>query len=337
MLSILNGIHVIKMYVWEKSFAKIINDIRKHEIQAIKKGYNVKATLLSFRILTKLALFASLLVYVLTGQSITAQKAFVVISYLNVINGSMVEFWPLALSSVAEALVSFKRVQEFLAQSNKTSEKIGAGDDQSLTLINNNFIINGVKEKVGPESRIMLKNVKASWHNEEGDLKFGLSSINLNIEDGITAIIGPVGSGKTTLLDVILKELNLTSGELKVNGRISYAPQEAWIFQGSVKNNILFTEPYDEARYKNVVEVCALLPDFELFPHGDETIVGERGVSLSGGQKARISLARAVYKNVDIYLLDDPLSAVDVHVGKHIFENCINAFLGVSITFYCIN
>lgn len=334
MLSFLNGIHVIKMYVWEKSFAKIINEIRKHELQAVKMGYNVKATLLSLSIITKLALFVSLLFYVLTGAQITAQKTFVVISYLNVINGSMVEFWPLAFTSVAEAFVSFKRVQEFLLQSDKTPEKISPWTD-GLKTENNNIIANGIKDElISSKSRIIMKNLSAFWYHEDGEQKFGITSMNLNIEDGITAVIGSVGSGKSTLLNIILKELDLTSGDLKINGRVSFASQQAWIFQGSVKNNILFTEDYDEARYKKVVEVCALLADIESLPHGDETILGERGISLSGGQKSRINLARAVYKQADIYLLDDPLSAVDVHVGKHIFENCIKAFLGVSFCFF---
>lgn len=336
MLSILNGIQVIKMYAWEKSFAQIIKQIRKREINAISKGYNIKATLLSFRILTKIALFVSLVVYVVSDNSITAQKTFVVISYFNVINGSMVEFWPLALASVAEGLVSVKRVQQFLMIGEKSEKgsyynEIALEDDD----------INDRKFKEGQMySNIVLENVSAYWKSDDGKDRIGISAINLEIGEGITAIIGHVGSGKTTLLETILREVEIESGDLKINGKISYATQQSWIFQGSVKNNILFTENYNEERYKIVIEVCALLPDFEQLPHGDETMVGERGVSLSGGQKARINLARAIYKSADIYLLDDPLSAVDVHVGKHIFDRCIKQFLRVGqiqICFCCIN
>lgn len=122
-------------------------------------------------------------------------------------------------------------------------------------------------------------------------------------------------------------ELELDSGLLEVHGALSYANQESFIFEGSIKSNILFTEEYDEKRYSEIVSVCGLTKDFEIFEFGDETLVGEKGVSLSGGQKARISLARAVYKKADIYLLDDPLSAVDSHVGKSIFKQCILKFL----------
>ena len=118
----------------------------------------------------------------------------------------------------------------------------------------------------------------------------------------------------------ILHELSLESGSLRVKGRVSYAPQESWAFMSSIRENILFGTEFDETKYNNVVNVCALDRDFKLFPYGDRTLVGERGVSLSGGQKARITLARALYREADIYLLDDPLSAVDASVAKHIFQ-----------------
>lgn len=123
----------------------------------------------------------------------------------------------------------------------------------------------------------------------------------------------------------------LIDGSLEVSGTISYAAQQAWIFEGSVKSNIIFIEDFDEKRYRKVLHACALERDLEQFAHGDETIVGERGISLSGGQKARINLARAIYKRADIYLLDDILSAVDAVVGKSIFERGIKQFLKVSL------
>lgn len=134
-------------------------------------------------------------------------------------------------------------------------------------------------------------------------------------------------SGKSTLLHVLIGELDVDDGDCLINGSISYASQESWLFGGTVRSNIIFIEEYDQKRYKEVVRVCCLERDFKLMPNGDMTIVGERGISLSGGQKARISLARAVYKQADIYLLDDPLSAVDSHVGKHLFQECIQKFL----------
>jgi len=122
-------------------------------------------------------------------------------------------------------------------------------------------------------------------------------------------------------------ELPLLEGTKSVRGKIAYAPQEAWVFSGTVRQNILCGLEYDLKRYKRVVKACALEKDFTLLPNGDETTVGEKGVSLSGGQKARLNLARALYIDADIYLLDDPLSAVDTHVGRHLFDRAINGFL----------
>ena len=122
-------------------------------------------------------------------------------------------------------------------------------------------------------------------------------------------------------------ELPLLEGTKSVRGKIAYAPQEAWVFSGTVRQNILCGLEYDLKRYKRVVKACALEKDFTLLPNGDETTVGEKGISLSGGQKARLNLARALYIDADIYLLDDPLSAVDTHVGRHLFDKAINGFL----------
>lgn len=143
----------------------------------------------------------------------------------------------------------------------------------------------------------------------------------------LTVIIGQVGSGKSSILLSILRELKLKSGTIKTNGSISYASQEAWIFNGTVRQNILFGREFDPKRYAKVVQVSALESDFKQFLQGDQTRVDDRGTSLSGGQRARLSLARALYTNSDCYLLDDPLSAVDTAVAKHIFEKCIKNYL----------
>lgn len=310
MYSIINGIQVIKMFGWEKAFEGLINTIRRDEMKAIAKGYYVKATLLSFEILTSLAVFVTLVLYIYTGNSITAEKAFVTIAYFNFVNRHLVYFWPLAVASVADGWISLKRVESFLTQ------KVSKDDSESI-----------------PETTTMeitLKNASAYW-NKEDDNRNGITSVNLNVTpQELTAIVGHVGSGKTTLLEVILKELPLIEGSLEIGGSISYAAQLAWIFEGSVRNNIVFIEDFNEIRYKRVIHVCELERDLEQLPSGDETIVGERGISLSGGQKARINLARAIYKKADIYLLDDILSAVDAVVGKNIFEKVIRQFLKVN-------
>ena len=155
------------------------------------------------------------------------------------------------------------------------------------------------------------------------DIQFSTAS------QGLTVITGPVGSGKSTLLSVIAGEISADiCGSITFQGTLAYVPQTAWIFSGTIRENILFGQPYDESKYNRVIEACALKEDIQRFPDYDQTVVGERGEVLSGGQQARVSLARAVYADADLYLLDDPLSAVDFKVGQHIFKTCINDLLG---------
>lgn len=154
-----------------------------------------------------------------------------------------------------------------------------------------------------------MTNVTAKWEVNQSENT--LENLNLQVEKGkLYAVIGMVGSGKSSLLSMILGEISLVEGEIRVNGSVSYASQEIWVFSSTVRQNILFGQDYDRQRYQKVVKACALLKDFQQFPQGDLTVVGERGSSLSGGQKARVNLARALYRQSDIYLLDDPLSAV---------------------------
>ncbi|XP_044777988.1 ATP-binding cassette sub-family C member 12 [Neomonachus schauinslandi] len=143
----------------------------------------------------------------------------------------------------------------------------------------------------------------------------------------VLGICGNVGSGKSSLIAALLGQMQLQQGIVAVNGTVAYVSQQAWIFHGNVRENILFGEKYDHQRYQHTVRVCALQEDLSSLPYGDLTEIGERGLNLSGGQRQRISLARAVYSNHEIYLLDDPLSAVDAHVGKHVFEECIKKTL----------
>ncbi|XP_012169298.1 ATP-binding cassette sub-family C member 4 isoform X1 [Bombus terrestris] len=173
---------------------------------------------------------------------------------------------------------------------------------------------------------VKMNHLTAKWEPSQSENT--LEGVNLEIQKGkIYAVIGMVGAGKSSFLSAILGEIEVTGGHVKVNGSLSYAGQEAWVFGSTVRQNILFGQPYDRQLYQKVVKACSLQRDFKQFPQGDQTIVGERGSSLSGGQKARVNLARSLYRQADIYLLDDPLSAVDTHVSKHLFEECIQRYL----------
>ncbi|XP_058461266.1 probable multidrug resistance-associated protein lethal(2)03659 [Malaya genurostris] len=366
MNEIIQGIQVIKMYAWEHSFSRMVDAIRRKEITGIRGTLFIRAGLLSFNLVSRLSIFLSLVGYCYSGNVFTARQVFIVTSYFNLLYSSMLHFWPLSLTSVAEGLISIKRIEEFLLLPERKMLPVPAGrvaanghsgtEESEIKLIESAKMANGdgaiildsltttaaaepgkisskrfVNKKGYARRGIFLQDGTASWGkepNEERGKVVGIQEVNLSVEKSqLCAIVGPVGSGKSTLLQVILGELELDEGRLEISGDISYAPQEPWLFEGSVKNNIVFTEDYHEKRYREVVKVCALEKDFELLPHGEETIVGERGISLSGGQRARISLARSIYRKADIYLLDDPLSAVDTHVGKHIFEECIKSYL----------
>lgn len=335
MNEIINAIQIIKFYAWENSFAKVIEKTRKKELRAVKGSSYIMALLYSMWAVSRVSLFLTMITFVSTGQVLTARKVFIVSAYYTILNDSMVHFWPLAIAFCAEAYVSTKRLKEFLLIKEtkpkvKKDAKLDIKDAGLKTDDFDKIFSSGRVQHVDSalKGEIIFKDVNADWVSAEGEATTGLSSFNLKVKPGeLYAIVGSVGSGKTSLLHAVLGELEIDSGLLEIHGSLSYANQESFIFEGSVKSNILFTEEFDKQRYDQVVSVCGLERDFEIFEHRDDTLVGEKGVSLSGGQKARINLARAVYKKADIYLLDDPLSAVDSHVGKNIFKQCILKFL----------
>ncbi|KAG0299227.1 hypothetical protein BGZ98_010242 [Dissophora globulifera] len=175
----------------------------------------------------------------------------------------------------------------------------------------------------GSENQDPDSSAASSIHSEDKG-SFTLKNIDIKIPRGqLVAIVGAVGSGKSSLLNALVGEMKKTSGVMEYGGSIGYCPQSAWIQNATVKDNILFGLPLDEQRYKSVIKDCALERDIQILPDGDQTEIGERGINLSGGQKQRVNIARAVYFDADVVLLDDPLSAVDAHVGKYLFKNCI--------------
>lgn len=342
MNEIISGIQVIKMYAWEIPFGKMVAYARRKEINAIRKVSYIRGILLSFiMFLTRVSVFLSLVGYVLLQQVLTPEKAFVITAYYNILRTTMTVFFPQGISQLAEALVSIKRIQKFMLyeETDIVDKSVDnpnyPGSNQSTVVKDDEKSLNRKEaEKVFAsnghatlsEAGIVMNHVKAKWDSNSSE--YTLDDVNLRVQPGtLIAIIGPVGSGKSSLVQSILGELRPESGTIKVNGTFSYASQEPWLFTGTVRQNILFGQPMNRRRYQQVVKKCALERDFELLPYGDKTIVGERGASLSGGQKARISLARAVYRETSIYLLDDPLSAVDTHVGRHLFDQCMRGFL----------
>ncbi|KAF5283708.1 hypothetical protein FQR65_LT13743 [Abscondita terminalis] len=322
MNEIISGIQVIKMYTWEKSFAKLVALARRYEIKSLRRTSYVRACLLSFSTFTtRLSLFFTVLAYVLLGSKIDAKKIFAVIGFYNVLRQSMTILFPFAISKVAELNVSINRLNQFLLHEETQLWKQHNNRSTYGSINENDFNL-----KCTQKNAVYMQCGTAKWSDSSTVNTF--TNLNIRIKSGsLVSVIGSIGSGKTSLLHAILRELPLLQGTLEINGIVSYASQEPWIFSGNVRQNIIFGQPLNPNRYGAVVKKCCLERDFSLFPHGDRTLVGERGVSLSGGQRARINLARAIYKEADIYLLDDPLSAVDAHVSKELFEKCIKGFL----------
>ncbi|KAJ8707774.1 hypothetical protein PYW07_011451 [Mythimna separata] len=348
MNEVIQSIEAIKMYAWENAFVRIIGKARKKEMNVIKKMSWLRAVMIScVKLNTKVAILLSIMSYISFGNDLTAAKVFVIFSYYEILKYSLVDFLPLAITFTLEAYVSVKRMQEFLLL-----PEVDNQDGVDLWNIEESNVVpekNGVFEKIGngqqayiksesnleqlkPQVLIAMKDYTAHWKNVDDAAVDGkipaLVDINLNIQpETLTTVVGTVGSGKSTLLQAMLRELSPSSGHLHVHAVVAYASQEPWLFEASVRQNILFGQDMDLRRYKQVIKCCQLKTDLEILPNGDKTVVGERGASLSGGQRARISLARCVYQNADVYLLDDPLAAVDAKVAHAIYEDCIKNFL----------
>ncbi|XP_071455801.1 probable multidrug resistance-associated protein lethal(2)03659 [Hetaerina americana] len=326
---IIRGIRVIKMYAWEKPFAILIANSRRKEINVIRKTSFIRGLYMTFNLFTtRMALFCAITTYVAFGHIAPPEKVFVISSYYNILSHTMSSFFVRGIAEIAEARVSVGRLQKFMMLDEVKREEIlcKKKSQQDPAPLLNGTVNKKTNQDHEGESSISMEKLEAKWDPSSSDAT--LSSINLNVKHGtLLGIIGSVGSGKSSLLQAILGEMPTTSGTMQIKGHVSYASQEPWVFGGTIRQNILFGNKYDERRYKAVTAACALRPDFRQLPRGDLTHVGDRGSLLSGGQKARVNLARALYGKADIFLLDDPLSAVDAHVGKHLVDECLSGSL----------
>ncbi|XP_053313014.1 ATP-binding cassette sub-family C member 2-like [Spea bombifrons] len=300
---ILHGIKILKLYAWEPSYQKKVVDIRESEMDVLKSsGYLTTFSMLTLTCIPFLVSIATFGVYFLLDEAnvLTASKVFTTISLFNILRLPLFDL-PTVISSVVQTKVSLGRL-----------ENLFCGEELNPENIETTYSGNHAVGFVG---------ASLQWDKTGPSV---LKDLNLKIPEGaLVAVVGQVGSGKSSLLSAILGEMNKLEGTIQRKGSVAYVSQQAWIQNAVFQDNILFGLPFSKLHYEQVLEACALLPDLELLPNGDQTEIGERGVNLSGGQKQRVSLARAVYSNADIYLLDDPLSAVDVHVGKHLFDKVI--------------
>ncbi|XP_038108731.1 multidrug resistance-associated protein 1 [Culex quinquefasciatus] len=302
MNEILCGIKVLKLYAWEPSFEKKIRQIRDKEAKVLKSAMYLNSwTSFMWTTTPFLVTLVTFATYVLMDENnvLDATTAFVSLALFAILRNPL-SWLPFLVTHLVQTYVSINRINKYLNHDELNPDNVQHDRKES--------------------SPLLIENGNFSW----GDDETTLQDINIQVgKNELAAIVGTVGSGKSSILSAFLGEMDKLSGRVNTVGTIAYVSQQAWIQNATLRDNILFGKPMDNKRYQKIIAACALKPDLEMLPGGDQTEIGEKGINLSGGQKQRVSLARAVYNDADIYFLDDPLSAVDSHVGKHIFEQVI--------------
>ncbi|KAL7922508.1 multidrug resistance-associated protein [Trichoderma austrokoningii] len=329
---ILQNIRIIKYFAWERRFGKIVDEKRQAELKALRSRFLLWALAVAiWNSVPVLITFFSFLVYTLIEKKpLYPSVAFTAISLFMLLRVPL-DLLGDMFAHVQEAKVSIDRVEEYLME--EETEKY-----KQLGLDN---VDEDGKKHIGFRDATLIWGGKDSVA-EDGSRAFRLLDLDIDFQIGkLNIIAGPTGSGKTSMLMGLLGEMTLVEGRVFCPGgrsredvrpdpetgladTVAYVAQAAWLVNANIKDNIIFAAPFDEQRYKDVIVACALERDLEILDHGDQTLVGEKGITLSGGQKQRISLARALYSNSAHILLDDCLSAVDSHTAQWIFTNCIN-------------
>jgi ATP-binding cassette subfamily C (CFTR/MRP) protein 1 len=358
---ILQGVRFVKYFGWETSFLERIQRIRKKEIKAIQVLLTIRNAILAVGM--SMPVFASMISFITYSQVHKHLDPAKIFSSLALFNSMRIplNFLPLVIGQVIDANASVKRIQEFLLA--EEAEETATWDynaKDAVTIKNADFTWerhptqDNEDSPVGPGGAAGKKAAKIAAKQEKKDKKEAIHAANdgngaeaqsdsttveeqapFKIEgldlafgrDELVAIIGSVGSGKSSLLAALAGDMRKTSGEVVIGASRAFCPQYAWIQNATVRENIIFGKDFDQEWYDEVVDACALRADLDMLPAGDKTEIGERGITVSGGQKQRMNIARAIYFNADIILMDDPLSAVDAHVGRHIMDNAICGLL----------
>ncbi|KAK4241442.1 P-loop containing nucleoside triphosphate hydrolase protein [Achaetomium macrosporum] len=347
---ILQSIRFVKFFGWENSFLERLDDFRKREISAIQVVLAIRNLIMAIGL--SLPIFASMLsfiTYSLTHHNLAPAEVF---SSLALFNGLRMplNMLPLVIGQVTDAWSSLSRIQEYLLAEEREEEAVYKPDAPNAVEMHNASFTwertptqdpegtvagptKGKKEKASKtkpgkhDSSAADSSEEASTLVEERE-PFKLEDLNFEIgRTELVAVIGTVGSGKTSLLAALAGDMRKTNGEVILGASRAFCPQYAWIQNATVRQNILFGKEMDKEWYAEVIKACALQPDLDMLPNNDMTEIGERGITISGGQKQRLNIARAIYFDADIVLMDDPLSAVDAHVGRHIFDNAILGLL----------
>ncbi|KAI7725406.1 hypothetical protein M8C21_031087, partial [Ambrosia artemisiifolia] len=313
---VLRNIKTLKLQAWDTHYLEKLKGFRKVEYNWLWKSLRLNAV--GAFVFWGAPTFISVLTFggcVLMDIPLTAGRVLSALATFRMLQDPIFNL-PDLLNVIAQGKVSADRVASFLQEEEIKSDTVEYVP-RSLT-----------------EFDVEVENGRFSWDPDSRNYA-NLDQIDLQVKRGMkVAICGTVGSGKSSLLSCILGEMTKISGTVKISGSKAYVPQSAWILTGNIRENILFGNDYDETRYENTIKACALSKDLELFATGDLTEIGERGINMSGGQKQRIQIARAVYNDADIYLLDDPFSAVDAHTGTELFQKCLLGMLKEKTVLY---
>ncbi|KAF5370935.1 hypothetical protein D9615_009781 [Tricholomella constricta] len=341
---VLQGIRLIKFYAWESFYINQIGNLRTREIATIKKSAIARSALIA------------IITYALSGHDLNIAIIFSSLQLFNIIRAPLI-FFPFVLSSLTDALVALARISKFLLSEELAEPYLLDYEQKHAVTVDGDFAwetagkleeskfsggagrkggkngngkksakrrSKGAGDSVLPTTSIDKTTGAGDVSEKEDEKPFELRNLKLSVPKGtFVAIVGRVGSGKSSVLQSLIGEMRRTRGEVVFSGSVAYVPQTPWIRNATLRENVVFGQKDEEQRFRDVIRACSLERDLEMLPNGELTEIGEKGINLSGGQKARVSLARAAYSQSDVVLLDDPLSAVDAYVGKAILEQCL--------------